>query len=105
MKKKINLIASFALFFVLGTFFFSSTANAYIDPSAMTYIIQIIVGIVIACGAAIGFYFKKIKRIFKKGDKSTENHVEHKPVNFANDDEFDDSKLSEKEINRLNGKQ
>ena len=49
---------------------FSVTAFAYIDPSAMTYIIQIIAGVVIAAGAAFGFYWRKIKRAFskRKGD-------------------------------------
>lgn len=102
--KKVKLAFPFALFFVLGTFFFSTTANAYIDPSAMTYIVQVIVGIVIACGAALGFYLKKIKRIFKKEDKPAENHVQQAPANFENDDEFDDSKLSKDEIDQLNGK-
>lgn len=102
--KKVKLAASFALFFLLGTFFFSSTANAYIDPSAMTYIVQVIVGIVIACGAAIGFYLKKIKRVFKKEDKPVENHTEQVPSSFENDDEFDDSKLTAEEIDQLNGK-
>ena len=45
---------------------FSVTAFAYIDPSAMTYIIQIIAGVVIAAGAAFGFYWRKIKRAFSK---------------------------------------
>lgn len=102
--RKVKWAASFALFFLLGTFFFSSTANAYIDPSAMTYIVQIVVGIVIACGAAVGYYFKKIKRAFKKGDKPVESHTEQTNVGFDNDDEFDDSKLTKEEFSELNGK-
>lgn len=35
---------------------------AYIDPSSMTYLIQIIAGVVIAAGAGIGFYWKRIRR-------------------------------------------
>lgn len=106
IMKKRSAVLSFALFFVLGTYFFSMTASAYIDPSAMTYIVQVIVGIIIAGGAALGYYFKKIKRTIKKGSKTEEK----KPVQqasvekFDNDNEFDDSKLSSEEIDELNGK-
>lgn len=40
----------------------SETALAYIDPSVMTYAIQAVAGIVIAVGAFIGIYFRKIKK-------------------------------------------
>ena len=40
--------------------------SAYIDPSAMTYIIQLVAGMAIAAGAAFGFYFRKIKRAFSR---------------------------------------
>lgn len=39
---------------------------AYIDPSSMTYLIQIIAGVVIAAGAGIGFYWKRIRRHMRK---------------------------------------
>ena len=39
---------------------------AYIDPSSMTYLIQIIAGVVIAAGAGIGFYWKRIRRSLRK---------------------------------------
>ena len=42
------------------------SSTAYIDPSAMTYIIQIIAGVAIAAGAAFGFYWRRIKRFFTK---------------------------------------
>ena len=109
MKKK-SMVFSFAAFFVLGTFFFSLAANAYIDPSAMTYLVQVIVGIVIAGGAALGFYFKKLKRkLMKDGVKKLEEDDTKKTAvqaqtSFENDDEFDDSKLSQDELNVLNGK-
>lgn len=56
-----NLL-SFMYFFVCASLLFSITALAYIDPSAMTYIIQLVAGIAIAGGAAFGFYFRKLKR-------------------------------------------
>jgi len=53
-------------FFVLSMTVFLTFAYAYIDPSAMTYLIQIIAGVVIACGAAFGFYWRKLKRALRK---------------------------------------
>lgn len=106
MKKR-NMVITFAAFFLLGTFFFSSVANAYIDPSAMTYIVQVIVGIVIAGGAAAGFYFKKMKRAIKKKGNKAEN-LEVKKANFNidddDDDEFDDSNITGDEFYKMNGK-
>ncbi len=41
---------------------FGSDAMAYIDPSVMTYTIQVIAGVVIAVGAGIGIYWRKAKK-------------------------------------------
>jgi len=41
---------------------FGVNVNAYIDPSVMTYMIQVVAGIVIAVGAVIGIYFRKAKK-------------------------------------------
>lgn len=41
---------------------FTIRAEAYIDPSVMTYVIQAVAGVVIAVGAAIGIYIRKAKR-------------------------------------------
>lgn len=96
MKKLMNL-AVFTLFFGLGAVLFSLTANAYIDPSAMTYIVQILVGIVIAGGAAFAFYFKRISRWFQKKFKKNAAAVEENDMPNNEDlnetdefDEFDD---------------
>ena len=40
----------------------SINVRAYIDPSVMTYAIQAIAGIAIAIGAAVGIYFRKIRK-------------------------------------------
>ena len=52
----------------------------YIDPSSMTYLIQIIAGIVIAAGAGLAFYWKRIKRFFQN-----KHSQEAKPVSAVND--------------------
>lgn len=62
MKK----LLAFLAFFVLSMMLCVTYALAYIDPSAMTYIIQIIAGAVIAVGAAAGFYWRRIKRAVRR---------------------------------------
>ena len=43
-------------------------AAVYIDPATTSYVIQIVVGIVIALGTAVGIFWNKIRRRFKKKD-------------------------------------
>lgn len=92
-------LATFSTFFVLATVCFSTTASAYIDPSAMTYIIQIGVGIIIAGGAAFGYYFKKIKRKMNKKEEPSTDYKLVEEEKFENDDEFDVSQIKENERN------
>ncbi len=91
--KKISALLKFCSFFLIGMIFFSSTANAYIDPSAMTYIVQIIVGIVVAGGAAFAFTFRKLKRKItrRKDDASGHDDAEDSSLDSDSydDDEFD----------------
>ena len=47
--------------------FFGRDVNAYIDPSVMTYVIQAVAGIVVALGAGLGLYIRKVKK--KVNDK------------------------------------
>ena len=54
---------------------FSINAAAYLDPSAMTYVIQAVAGVAIAGGAALVIYWKKIKLFFKKR-KNNKNKTE-----------------------------
>ena len=61
MKKAVKVFgAAYAAFaFML---LFGANANAYIDPSVMTYLIQAIAGVVIAVGAVVGIYWRKAKK-------------------------------------------
>lgn len=45
---------------------FTTTSLAYIDPATSTYVIQIIAGVFIASGIAIGIYWQKFKRFIRK---------------------------------------
>jgi flagellar biosynthesis/type III secretory pathway M-ring protein FliF/YscJ len=81
MKKLLAFIA----FFVLSMLMCMATAMAYIDPSAMTYIIQIVAGVVIAAGAALGFYWRRIKRALTKRKNKDEDDE------YEDDDEEEDA--------------
>lgn len=68
MKKSLGVIKFtyfFACFFVL----LGNTAFAYIDPSAVTYVIQAVAGVAIAVGAACTVYRHKIMKFFRNQKK------------------------------------
>lgn len=48
--------------FVGLTVMLMGNAHAYIDPSVMTYTIQVVAGVVVAVGAVVGVYFRKAKK-------------------------------------------
>ena len=81
MKK----VLSFLFFFLCAMVMCISYAAAYIDPSAVTYIVQAVAAIVFAAGAAIGFYWRRIKRALKKKKNADE------------DEEYDDEDEDEDE--------
>lgn len=85
----------FLYFFLCASMLFSITALAYIDPSAMTYMIQLIAGIAIAAGAGFGFYFRKIRRHlskFTKKDRAADLR------SYEEDDDDDDIGYGDYEI-------
>ena len=45
---------------------FVKECYGYLDPSAMTYVIQIISAIAITATTSIGIFFYKIRKIFKR---------------------------------------
>jgi hypothetical protein len=65
MKKFLRNVGVFAAYFLLTTIMLSTTAHAYLDPAATSYIIQIVAGVVIACGAFVGIFWKKIRLFFR----------------------------------------
>ena len=67
------------VFFVVGLMLtFSTTAFAYLDPSVMTYAIQVVVGVIVAVGAVIGIYWRRAKK--KVQDKLGIDENAHKEV-------------------------
>lgn len=41
---------------------FSLNTGCYLDPSVMTYAIQVVAGVIVAAGAVIGIYWRKAKK-------------------------------------------
>ena len=70
MKK----VLRFLYFFVFAMMLCTSYAFAYLDPSTVTYLIQIVAGVFIAGGAAIGIYWHKIKLFFKRKKEDKQNN-------------------------------
>lgn len=64
--KRTKALFKFMYFFSAFSMLFSMTAFAYIDPATTSYLIQIVAGVVIAAGATVGIFWKKIKMSFRK---------------------------------------
>lgn len=62
MKKKILSVLGYGYFGIAFMLMFGVTAQAYIDPSVVTYVIQAVAGVAIAVGAAFGIYWRKAKK-------------------------------------------
>lgn len=62
MKNKRRTILMVAFIGSCSMLMFGLNANAYIDPSVMTYMIQVIAGIAVAVGAVAGVFFRKAKK-------------------------------------------
>lgn len=55
-------LLKYLYFTICFMFLFSTTAFAYLDPSVMTYTIQIIAGVAVAVGAAVGIFWRRAKK-------------------------------------------
>ena len=75
-----------SLYLVVHTGWTSLNVAAYIDPSVMTYVIQVVAGIVVAVGAVVGVYWRKAKKKVqdKLGiDVNAKKEVEEDIVEFT----------------------
>lgn len=72
MKRIITQLFKFTYFASCFWYFFTIPAQAYIDPSAVTYIIQAVAGVLIALGAAFTIFRHKIFAFLKKNKKNGE---------------------------------
>ena len=63
MKKKVAFTLYFTICFAM---MLEIGAAAYIDPATTSYLLQIIAGVFIACGATVAVFWRKITFWFKK---------------------------------------
>ena len=66
------------------------SAFAYLDPSVMTYTIQVVAGVIVAVGAVVGIYWRKAKRKMKDKlgiDENSKKEVEADVIEFTDDSE------------------
>lgn len=82
MKRIVGKVISFVYFFSCFFTLFTIPVHAYIDPSAVTYVIQGVAGVLIALGAAFTIFRHKIFKFFKgkKKDAEAEEKIELKDV-------------------------
>ena len=83
--KKILRISYFSVCFSL---MLTAYAYAYLDPSVMTYAVQVVAGIAVAVGAVVGIGWRRAKRrIFAKLgiDGNAQKEVEDDVVEYTED--------------------
>ena len=85
MKKLLSQTAKFSYFFMCGWYLFTLPVHAYIDPSAVTYIIQAVAGVLIALGAVFTIFRHKIFAFFKKNKK--DDGAQKSAIDFKDVDE------------------
>lgn len=64
--------------------------GCYLDPSVMTYAIQVVAGIIVAIGAVVGIYWRKAKKKVqdKLGiDENAKKEVESDVIEIKTDDQ------------------
>ena len=72
MKKLIKIL----YVLICTTIIFQKVDYCYLDPSAMTYVIQIGAAVGITIATSIGIFFYKIKRFFKNKKNNKEENDE-----------------------------
>lgn len=91
MKKVLLRIGQFVYFSSAFFVFCQLNAHAYIDPSAVTYMIQAIAAVVIAVGVLFTVFRHKIIGFFKKNGKTEEK----REIHFTEDEESQDTSSEE----------
>ncbi len=59
MKKEKRPFASYSFLATCLAAMFMMNAQAYLDPAAASYLVQIVSGVVIACGVTVGIFGKR----------------------------------------------
>ena len=66
MKRFVPSTVRFAFYLIGSAVILTPTVHAYVDPATTSYVVQIIAGIVIACGTGIGIFWNRMRRKMKK---------------------------------------
>lgn len=66
MKNTVAKTVRTGLYIIGGTVLLTENACAYVDPATTSYVVQIVAGIVIACGTGIGIFWNRMRRKLKK---------------------------------------
>lgn len=85
MKRIFGEVVKFIYFFSCFYNLFTIPVHAYIDPSAVTYVIQAVAGVLIALGAAITIFRHKIFAFFKRN--KTDEKAETDEIVFKDVDD------------------
>ena len=90
MERKIMTFLSVFFFVCLFALFGSfAPASAYIDPATTSYILELIVGGVVVGGAALGYYWRKIRNKVNKTDEKTAGVSVEEQLSGLDDDDED----------------
>lgn len=77
MKRVVFRLVNFTYFLACWWVFFSIDAYAYIDPSAVTYVIQAVAAVFIALGAIFTVFRHKIYAFLKGDSKKSKKREIH----------------------------
>ena len=85
MKK----LLAYLYFIVCFSLILSTPAYAYLDPSVMTYTVQVVAGIAVAVGAVVGIYWRRAQRKVQEKlgiDENANKEVEEEIGEFSEDE-------------------
>lgn len=85
MKKALKI----AYFMVCFSLVLTTYAYAYLDPSVMTYTVQVIAGVAVAVGAVVGIMWRRAKRKVQEKlgiDENAGKEVEDDIVELSNEE-------------------
>lgn len=82
-------LGCFVIYIICFFTMLTLTVSAYIDPSTTTYLVQIIAGVVVAGGALIGIFRRRIKLLFTKNKHNEKEETVLEDKSIKNENMFD----------------
>lgn len=87
MKRMMLRAFKFTYFFTCWWVILSMNVHAYIDPSAVTYVIQAVAAVFIAIGAVFTVFRHKIFAFFRKNSGKSKKKEIHMKEDFSENSE------------------